>query len=60
MDRNSNGGEILVFVREDIPSKKLQGHTLPGDIEAIAIEINLRKTKCLLMEAYHPPSEPDL
>ena len=60
MDGNRNGGGILVFVREDIPSKKLKGNTLPGDIEAMAMEINLRKTKFLLMAAYQPPSQPDL
>ena len=59
LDRNSNGGGILVFVREDIPSKKLQGYTLPDDIEVVPIEINLRKTKFLLLATYHPPSQSD-
>ena len=54
-----NGGGVLVFVREDIPSKIIQGHVLPGDIEALPIEINLRKTKILLLAAYHPPSQCD-
>ena len=48
LDRNRNGGGILVFAREDIPSKNLQEHMLPGDIEALPIEINLRKTKFLI------------
>ena len=55
LDRNRNGGGILVFVREDIPSKNLQEHMLPGDIEALPIEINLRKTTFLILAAYHPP-----
>ena len=59
LDRNRNGRGILVFVREDIPSKNLQEHMLPGDIEALPIEINLRKTKLLILAAYHPPFQSD-
>ena len=55
LDRNRDGGGILVFLREDIPSKKLHKHTLPGDIEALIVEINLRKTKFMLLATYHPP-----
>ena len=53
------GEGILVFVRDDIPSKKLKGHILPDNIEALPIEINLRKTKFLLLATYHPPSQSD-
>ena len=59
LDRNRNGRGILVFVREDIPSKNLQEHMLPGDIEALPIEINLRKTKLLILAAYHPRFQSD-
>ena len=59
LDRDKNGGGVLMFVREDIPSKILQGHVLPGDMEVLPIEINLRKTKFLLLAAYHPPSQCD-
>ena len=59
LDRDKNGGGVLVFVREDIPSKILQGHVLPGDMEVLPIEINLSKTKFLLLAAYHPPSQCD-
>ena len=50
LDRNRHGGGILVFVREDIPSKELSKHTQPSDIEGIFLEINLRKQDgyCLL------------
>ena len=43
----------MVFVRENISSKKLLNHTLPTDIEALFIEINIRKARFLLMAAYH-------
>ena len=58
-DRNRYGGGILIYIREDIPSKKLTKHTFPSDIEGLFIEINLRKTKWLLFGSYHPPSQPD-
>ena len=58
-DRNRNGGGILIYVREDIPSKELLKFKFPSDIEGIYIEINLRKTKWLLLGTYHPPSQSD-
>ena len=59
LDRNRHGGGILVYVREDIPSKELSKHTQPSDIEGIFLEINLRKTRWLLFACYHPPSQSD-
>ena len=58
-DRNKYGGGVLIYVREDIPSKKLNKHNFPNDIEGLFVEINLRKTKWLLFGSYHPPSQPD-
>ena len=46
----------MIFVREDIPCKKLDIN-LPNDIELLAIEINLRKVKWLLVGCYHPPKQ---
>ena len=34
-DRNANGGGILIFVRDDIPCKQLNEHSLPEDIKCI-------------------------
>ena len=58
-DRTSNGGGIMIFVREDIPSKLLNKHTFSSDIEGLFVEINLRKSKWLLFGSYHPPSQND-
>ena len=60
-DRTKNGGGVLVYVKEDIPSKELPRYSLPDDIEGIFFEINLRKTKWLMFGSYHPPhkSQPD-
>ena len=39
LDRNRNVGGVMIFVREELPSKELLKHTFPNDIEAIVIEI---------------------
>ena len=44
------GGGVLIFIREDVPSKRLCKHTLPGDVEALFIEVNLRNIKFLLSD----------
>ena len=59
LDRNKHGGGVIIFVSEDIPSKLVSKHILPGDIEGMFIEINLRKTKWLILGTYHPPNQPD-
>ena len=58
LDRNRCGGGILVYVREGIPSRLLNGHKFPHDIEGLFV-INLRKTKWILCGTYHPPSQND-
>ena len=45
-DRNINGSEIMLYVREDIPTKLLS-HDFP-DVESFFVEINLHKKKWLL------------
>ena len=58
-DRNRYGGGILIYVREDIPSKIFKKHNFPDDIEGMFIELNFRKTKWLMFGTYHPPSQND-
>ena len=59
LDRNRNGGGVMIYVRENIPSKLLTKHVLPSDIECIFLELNVRKCKWLLVGTYHPPSQND-
>ena len=33
LDRTAHGGGILIFIREDIPSKLLTTHSIPKDID---------------------------
>ena len=56
-DRNSHGGGIMIYVREDIPSKVLKLHSFPSDIEGIFVELTFRKVKWLLFGTYHPPNQ---
>ena len=58
LDRSRYGGGVINYVREDIPSKILEKHKLPHDIEVIFIELNFRKVKWLLFGTYHPPLPP--
>ena len=51
LDRNQFGGGIMVFVREDIPSRVL---SLNKSIESLFIELNFRKKKWLLCCTYNP------
>ena len=44
MDRNRDGGGVMIYVREDIPSKLLSKHNFTKSIEGLFLEINLRKT----------------
>ena len=57
LDRNRNGGGVMIYVREDIPSRLLSKHTFTKAIEGLFVEVNLRKTKLLFFGAYrsdHP------
>ena len=53
LDRTCHGGGILLFVREDIPSKIFKTDC-DADFEDIFVEINLRNKKWLLCCSYKP------
>ena len=57
LDRNTNGGGLMIYVRDEISSKMLTKHNLPEDIEAAFIELNFRKCKWLLCATYGAPSQ---
>ena len=42
-DRTSHGGGILLYIREDIPSKILKFEPVQNNFEGFFVEINLRK-----------------
>ena len=51
-DRNSNGGGLLLSVREDIPSKFLKVKS-DCNIESICVEVNLRNRKWFINGSYN-------
>ena len=55
LDRNRNGGGLMIYVGYDMPSKMVTKHNLPEDIEAAFIELNFRKCKWLLCATYRAP-----
>ena len=55
LNRNRNGGVLMIYVRDDIPSKMLTKHNLPEDIEAAFIELNFRKYQWLLQHMAPTP-----
>ena len=52
LDRNSKGGSILLYVREDTPSNLITVDTSP--IEKFYVELNLRNNKWLINCSYNP------
>ena len=54
LDRSQNEGELLLYVREDIPCKILRENTAENPIEIFFGEINLRSRKSLLSCSYNP------
>ena len=59
LDRNRNGGGVIVYITKDIPSKILEKHKLPQYLEGMFVELNFRKIKWLLFGTYHSPSQND-
>ena len=53
-DKNENGGGILLYVREDIPSKLL---LINNNIKVFVVEINLRKKKKWLLSCSYNPTK---
>ena len=54
VDRSKNGGGVIIYVREDIPSKVLTEHPSLINLEGIFFEINLKNRKWLVFGGYNP------
>ena len=59
LDRNKNGGGIIIFICNPILSKILEKKIFPNDAESIFVEFHFKKCKWLLCETYHPSSQSD-
>ena len=53
LDRNKNGGGILLYIRSYIVASKLNNYIFPNDIEAFFIEINIKGNKWLICCSYN-------
>ena len=56
-DRDRNGGGIIIYIRDDIPSRELKGHCSTINFEGIFFEITIKKSKWLLFGGYNPQKE---
>ena len=56
LDRNGNGGGLLLYVHEDIPGKMITTFTFAKDLEILVIEFTISKKKWLLYGIYKPPN----
>ena len=52
VDRNKNGGGILLFVREDIPARLISMEK--AHIESVFMELNLRKKNWIVNVSHNP------
>jgi len=57
LDRDARGGGILLYVREDIPSKLLKKHNIHPEFEGFFIELNFKKNKWICACGYNPTKE---
>ena len=52
-DRNTNGGGILVYIRDDIRSRIIECENLPSSFEGLVIELSFNLKKWLLICSYN-------
>ena len=52
LNRNSNGGGIMLFVRQNIPAKLIASEIPP--IEGLYVEVKQRKKQWLISCSYNP------
>ena len=57
LDVNDRSGGLLVYINDNIPSKKVCSFMFPKDIQIISFELNLRKQKWLVISIYRPPKQ---
>ena len=59
LDRNKSGEGVMIYIRGDIPNKRLDKLVFPYDMEGLFVELNFKKCKWPLFGTYHPPSQAD-
>ena len=54
LDRGSDGGGILLYVRDNISSRLLTNYKIKDNLEMFFVEVNIGKKKWLLGCSYNP------
>ena len=54
LDLCSNGGGLLLYIKDGISSRLLTDHRLPDNVECLFTEINIKNKKWLLCCSYNP------
>ena len=54
LDKAQQGEDIMLFKREDVPSKLLNADTSISGIKNLLVEINLRTKKWFISGSYNP------
>ena len=57
LDRNRNGGGLMVFMRNDLPCHELKSHEFPDGTECTFLEMRIRQSKWLIVVGYNPHKE---
>ena len=57
LDRNRNGGGIMIFSRDDLSCQELEAPGKPDDVECVFLEMRIRQSKWLVVGGYNPHKE---
>ena len=57
LDITDSKGGLIVFVKSDIPPRRIHDFKIPSNIQIIPFEINLRNEKWLVASIYNVPSQ---
>ena len=59
-NRTKNGGGLLLYVNENLPSKIINSYKFKENSEIILFEFSVSNKKWLLLDNYKSPSQKDL
>ena len=57
LDRDKNGGGVIIFIRDGLTCRELRPRSLYPDLECTLLEISIRQCKWLVVVGYNPQKE---
>ena len=57
LDRNRNGGGLILFTRDDLTCRELKPRVLYPELECTFLEVRIRHNKWLVLVGYNPQKE---